>query len=127
MPCKHLWVKLIIKAFLSTEMLQTTAGLDVSRRCKESHKIITEVILIEKDGDLYNPVSCVIHKQPGNWKIKATDASYNIENDDNDCEDDNPCNSYFISADQLESSKQFSSRLSGFLDGIPGEARGRHH
>lgn len=127
MPCKHLWVKLITKAFLSTEMLQTKAGLDGSRRCKESHRIITEVILIVKDCDLYSLISCVIHKETENWEIKATDVSYNITNDNNDYEEDNSYNSYFISADQFESSQQLSSRLPCFLDGIPGEARGRHH
>lgn len=49
----NLWVKLITKASLSTEMLQTTAVLDVSKGCKASHRIIIEVILIMMDCDLY--------------------------------------------------------------------------
>lgn len=71
---------------------------------------------------LYNGIITVTFaRSTENWKMKADDANYSITIDGNGD------NSYFISTDQLESSKQFSSSFPCFLDGIPGKARGGHH
>lgn len=95
-PCKHLWVKLITKASLSTEMLQTTAVLDVFRGRKESHRIIIEVILIMMAlyGLIYLTFMASYHgimtvsftRSTENCKMKANDANYSITIDGNDYE-----------------------------------------
>lgn len=100
----------------------------MSRGRKESHRII----IIMMDGDLYGLISwyhpCGQGQgalKIGKWRpmMPITVSQLMVMT----MHDNNWDNSYFFSTNKLKSSKQFSSSLPSFLDGIPGEARGRHH